>query len=192
METPLQDYSVTALLAFLDWCAEKGKMNARTASGRRVACNRVFHVLDEHERQDVRQLNLDEVFMRFANLEGQGFTPESLREYRRRVEKSIADFLEYRRDPTNWRPSTGSRMRDKRTDRAEQTRTPVARSSIRRDELPGMATAVRSSGTPVYPYPLRPDIMVFIHNLPTDLTVAEARRLGAYLQTLAADYTPES
>ena len=37
-----------------------------------------------------------------------------------------------------------------------------------------------------YPFPLRPDLMVYL-SLPRDLRRGEAQRLGAYLMSLAVD-----
>src|SRR5690606_29043690 len=123
MATEPQDYSVEALLSFLDWAATKGKMNQRTAEGRKVACNRLFSVLDEDERADVRTLDLDDIAARFHNLQGTSYTQSSLREYRRRVEKAITDFLEWKKDPSSWRPSTASPKTRDKGERSETLRS---------------------------------------------------------------------
>jgi len=192
MATERQDYSVEALLSFLDWAATKGKMNQRTAEGRKVACNRLFSVLDEDERADVRTLDLDDIAARFHNLQGTSYTQSSLREYRRRVEKAITDFLEWKKDPSSWRPSTASPKTRDKGERSETLRSEKPRgtgSSVQPRSIPPSWSPTEQ---PVYPYPLRPEVTVLISNLPRDLTLAEARRLGAFLQTLAVDYSPNA
>lgn len=52
----------------------------------------------------------------------------------------------------------------------------------------GMGGDMRSAGLPL-PFPLRPDFVAQLV-VPRDLTTAEAKRLGAFLLTLASDYEP--
>lgn len=61
----------------------------------------------------------------------------------------------------------------------------------RRGVAPGAGASPDSSGAATsISFPLRADFLVPV-SLPRDLTVAEAKRLGAFLLTLAADFKAE-
>ena len=97
--------SRAALLAFLDYLANKGLMNRTTASARKASAHKVLGILSDAEAEDISKLDLNEVVSRFHNLEGARYTPGSLNTYKSRTKAAIDDFLRYQKDPLNFKPS---------------------------------------------------------------------------------------
>jgi hypothetical protein len=58
-----------------------------------------------------------------------------------------------------------------------------------RAPLSGSLEAELSAGSIALGYPLRPDLLAQVV-VPRDLTLEEARRMGAFLVTLAVDFRP--
>src|SRR3954471_7905349 len=97
-----------AVLEFLGYCKDKGLMKAPTAEARKAAVNQVLGILGDDEASDVAKIDLDSVMRRFQNMHGSRYTPDSLKTYRARVKNSIFDFLRFRENPMDFRPSAGS------------------------------------------------------------------------------------
>lgn len=94
-----QDYSFDALIDFLGYLGKKGLMNRNTVVSRKASCNKVLSVLDPEELADLRNLDLDVVAQRSANLQGGEYAPKSLRVYKSRVNSSLDDFFATRKTP---------------------------------------------------------------------------------------------
>jgi len=157
-------------------------LNESTGRARKIAAQRILTVLDDHEKQDLRAIDLDTVFQRFANKNAKDFTPESLASYRSRLRSAIDDFLKYVSNPAAFRTGTISRT--------------SRRAEAQQDESAGKTFTKRfvrirpagNFGPPpgvVFPIPLRPDLVVQLHGLPADLTQAEADRIAAVVKALA-------
>jgi site-specific recombinase XerC len=174
------NYSIQELNKFLDYLRAKGLMKANAVAARKAAVNNILGILTAEEAKDVRALNLDEVAVRFANLKGSGFKPNSLRVYKSRVSASLADFLEYRKNPMTFRPSgSGQRNSSKR----EKNENPSA--AIKKNE-PQMSVEVNSEEV-IFPIPLRPNLVIKLVGVPGDLTKREARKIANVVMALAED-----
>src|SRR5690606_30286962 len=77
-----KNYSLQALNEFFDYLANKHLLNKNTVQSRRGAANKILGVLDENEASDLRQLDVELVFQRFANKAGKDYKPDSLMVYR--------------------------------------------------------------------------------------------------------------
>ena len=88
---------------------KRGSLRRELISAYKAATNAVFGVLDNEESQDLRQIDLDGVVTRFANLNGSKFTPESLKTYRSRASTALSDFLAYKADPIKFKPGLNAR-----------------------------------------------------------------------------------
>ncbi|RXH06296.1 hypothetical protein [Bradyrhizobium vignae] len=175
--------SQTDLLAFLDFLASKGLMTVGTVNGRKAAIRTLFSVLDEAELTDVTSLNLDEVSMRFLNKRGAEFKPESVRVYKSRVAGSIDDFRKYRADPLNFKIANASKPVTRTSKPAASQAKEVAGSV---DQSTPQTTGVFLSPSEiVFPIPIRPDVVVKVVGLPSDLTKTEAARIGNVINALA-------
>ena len=170
-----QNCSRNDLLRFLDYLSAKGLVPSATAAARKAAVGRVTGILSDEEAVDITNLDLDEIMVRFDNLNPHQFTPESLQTYRSRLKTSLEDFRSYRENPLNFRPGGNSRSKSKsngerrKSVSTELTVKPDVRSAPAGRSLPNIS---------VLPIPLRPDLTVQVAGLPFDLTQAEAKKIA--------------
>jgi hypothetical protein len=183
------DYSRAALARFIDFVVEKGLVHPATAQGWRVATTKVLEELSPEEAADVRRIEVEPIFRAFLNRNPGRLSPASVGEYRRRVGRAIEEFVRWVEDPGSYafRPGAG---------RAEQRR----RATLAPDDRPARPRSLHpaatasagpsdSAGGIALDYPLRPDLLAQVV-VPRDLTLEEARRMGAFLVTLAIDFKP--
>jgi hypothetical protein len=186
---PQPDYSREALGRLIDYVVEKGLVNPSTAQGWRVATTKVLEELPDQERADVRRIDVDATFRAFLNRNPGRLSPASVGEYRRRVGRAIEEFVSWIEDPGGygnrsaaWAIKTESRLRP-RPARLLCPEAAPARAPVRGPLNP------RNDAEMMLDYPLRPGLLARVV-LPRDLTVEEARRMGAFLVTLAGDFKP--
>ncbi len=178
------DRSGKALVEHWNWAAEKGLMNQHTAAALRTACAKVLEAVDGWEVSDVTTMDAEDVFRRFQNKNSKVYKPKTLEEYRRRFLQAVQQFVDYVNDPSGWRPHARSRTAREKPGRST-TRTPSSSGQSQ-----GPKGAVESAkGYMEYSYKL-PGDRTAVLRLPVDLTLADGRRVGAFLSTLATDFEP--
>jgi hypothetical protein len=166
------------LVDFLTYVQDKGLLNKNTAGALRAAARELLSI--EHEdiaKIDIRELDVEQLAQRFANLRAGKFAPQSLETYQSRFRKSVSMYLRFLDNPAGWRPDV-------------RTRPPAApdRTRGRSNGAPPGPTLPppASSGMIQYPFPIREGVIASL-TLPTDLRRAEARRLASFLESLAVD-----
>jgi hypothetical protein len=176
------DTSGKACVDFWKWAPSKGLVNANTATALRVAVTQVLGVIDNWETVDVATLDTDDVFTRFVNLKSSGFTPDSLQTYKSRFNRALRTFLDYAKDPAAWKPKAAATAK-KASNGSGAAGTPkdVSTDVVVTTQLP-----TSRIGLVEYPFPLREGRFAYL-KLPADLTLADVKRLTAYLTTLALD-----
>jgi hypothetical protein len=183
------DYSKDAFLKFLDYLSDKDLIKFETVRGWRSAASKLMEDLSEAEEADVRNIDLDLAVHRTANRDSGSVSPQSLKTYQQRVAIALKEFVKWRDDPSGYKPrGLNGQSRNKtngervtRPDRAKTT-SPVASGKPEKEVTP--------SGGLTLSYPLRSDFLAQVV-IPRDLTSVEAKRLGAFLLTIANDYQPE-
>lgn len=181
------DFSKNALMKFLDTVVAKGLINANTAGGLKAACSRILD--DLADTDDVRGVDVNTAVVRYNNRNPGALSPNSLAEYQRRVSRAISDFVSWVENPASFKPRArgASGKNGRKTENAGGQRATATHS-----DTPHTANAASpaptSTGLPLS-YPLRSDFLAQVV-IPRDLTSEEARRLGAFLLTLAADFRP--
>lgn len=189
------DYSKKAFLKFLDYVSDKGLIKFQTVRGWRSAALKLMTDLSEAEEGDIRTIDLDLAVHRAANRDSVSVSPESLNTYRHRVALAIQEFISWRDDPATYKPrgldgksrtklSNGAKSSDERMTPQERVRKGTSKASEQRE-----AETLVSSGLTLS-FPLRSDFLAQVV-IPRDLTAIEAKRLGAFLLTIAVDYQPE-
>jgi len=177
-------YSMGDLLDFLTHAGDRGLMPAATANALAVAVRNVLVVLDDNERKDLSRMDLVDVVKRFTNKRARDFTPSSLKEYGRRVQRAVALYTQWRGDPGNFAVKTratkiaGPKSRNKVADSNPRAHPPEE------FDAPLRATAGGGYSSSV---PIRTDWVVTMTNIPPDLTAAEAERLGKFIRMLAVE-----
>jgi hypothetical protein len=182
------DYSRAGLARFIEFVVEKGLVHPATAQGWRVSTSKVLEELSAEEAEDVRRIDVEATFKGFLNRNPGRLSPASVGEYRRRVGRAIEEFVRWMEDPGAYSFRPAARARVEPRSRAEP---PPERSTRARPSASATAPAT-VAGLPTgisLEYPLRPDLLAQVM-VPRDLTVEEARRMGAFLVTLAVDFKP--
>jgi len=168
-------FSRDSLLEFLDFLGKKGLMNKTTVASRKAATNTLLSILSDQEAEDVTKLDLNEVAMRFTNLKGVGFKPESIKVYKSRVSSAIEDLKQYRANPLSFKPSIVSPKPPSATKEKDSENNSVVRHK----------THVDSPTDVIFPVPIRPDVVVKIVGVPSDLTKREAAKIANVIAALA-------
>jgi hypothetical protein len=176
------DYSRDALARFIDYVVEKGLVHSSTAQGWRVATSKVLQEVTPAEREDVRRVDVEATFREFLRRNPERLSPASVGEYRRRVGRAIEEFVRWVENPGGYGPRAAAWSA--KAEARPRSRPPAPE----RAASPPSARAAKASDIALE-YPLRPDLLAQVV-VPRDLTVEEARRMGAFLVTLAVDFRP--
>ncbi len=182
------DYSSESLLQFLDYAAEKGLMNRHTARTKKVAVSSIFEILDDNELSDIRNLDVNDVIQRFAHLEGEKFTPKSLKDYKSRLNSSVRDFIRYRDNPLAYSAAKPKINKLKSTNNKKLKVPPNIKRKLGKNKTSSTESVTTNNNTfesPIFPIPIRNGEIVRIAGLPHDLTEAEAKRITAVITALA-------
>jgi hypothetical protein len=177
-----QGFSKSDLLKFLDYLADKGLMKGAAIASRKAAANAFLGILKPEEAEDLSNLNLDEVALRFANLKGSQFKPDSMRVYKSRVSSSLEDFKTYRKNPLAFKPSA-SIAKNSTTQKNDK---PGAKTKSQPTALTKEQFYVPSQEVS-FPIPIRPNVIVQLVGIPNDLTKREATKIANVVVALAQD-----
>jgi hypothetical protein len=192
------DGTGAGLLAFLEWTASHGELRPNTAQSIAVATRRVLAVEADPDAVDVRNLDREGLFDRFETLNRTNYTTASMKVYRSRFYKGLTMYLAWLDKRPDWKTAarpdgaevTARSASNGRPAGKGKARRVVHVEAISRQMRDGMA-AVRSesgSGSQMVPYdlPLRPGLRVRLV-LPEMLTRADAKRIAAFVDSLAFD-----
>jgi len=183
------------LVNFLGYAIQKGYLKAATGQAMKTAVKEVLSATEGAagwETVDLMSLDETDVLRRFETLRAMKFSSGSLATYKGRFSRAAAMFEEFRTSPTTWRPSVKQRSRAKGTNGSlvgapsspeAGAAEPVATSSPSSapGRHPGYGSAIIT-----YPFPLRQGVLASVE-LPPDLTRREARRLAAFIESLAIE-----
>ncbi len=172
-----KDYSQTAFLKFLRQGAVTGITSPATARSRKLAAEHLLIQLKSHERLDLRLLDVDELCSRFHKLQGSTIRPENIQVYKERLCSALKDFVSWTSDPAGFQSVEGEKpeavlVAARDTQGQAQAREELALNPPR-------------SPHDIFPIPIRDDLIVYLQNVPLDMTDAEARKIAAVVQALA-------
>jgi len=172
-----KDYSEAAFLDFLRQGAVSGITKPATARSRKLAAEQLLAQLRSHERIDLRLLDVDELCLRFHKLEGSTIRPETLQLYNERLSSGLKDFISWTANPVIFESIEGEKPES-----VEVAARDTPGQAQAREEL-----ALKPPRSPhdIFPVPLREDLIVYLQNVPLDMTQAEARKIAAVVQALA-------
>lgn len=181
------DYGKKALLAFADMLASKGLASTNTARGYKVAAAKII----DDEVTDVRTVEIPLAVKRYHNKNPGRLSPATLGEYENRVGSLIREFVKFHDDPQAYAgigrgtPTNPSKERSKKAPAPISSPEPAAESS-----MPPKTAPSASRGGLSLEFPLRADFLAQVI-VPRDMKAEEARRLCAFVKTLAIDFSPE-
>lgn len=172
-----KDYSQSAFLKFLRQGALTGITSPATARSRKLAAEQLLIQLKTHERSDLRLLDVDELCSRFHKLQGSTIRPENIQVYKERLCGALKDFISWTTDPAAFQSVEG-----------EKPEAVVV--AARDDEGQAQAREELTLNPPrsphdIFPVPIREDLVVYLQNIPLDMTWTEALKISAVVQALA-------
>jgi hypothetical protein len=173
-----------AILEFQDYQANKGLLAKGTAVARKAALSKVLGILPKEEAEDITGIDLDDVMIRFSNLQGKDYTPGSMNTYKSRVKAAIDDFEAYLSNPLGFRPSVNRRDRSTKSEK-----TPPKKGVPTEEyyEQHVKTSAPNFDASNILPIPLRADLTVRIQGLPFDMTLSEAKKIANVVLAMATD-----
>lgn len=192
--TPLSEPVKSTPEAVKEWLramGEKGQLPANTVRMRCTALDALTSILGPEEPREAKWLldNVKDLAQRWATVNNAA--PDTAMTYQSRVRTALQGYLDYRANPTGFRPNRRSAA--PRKDKAN-ARRPSERSSAnaRVEHTPTLESAENSSPLPrlLRTYPLGGG-REFAFALPDDgASVAEITRVAYHLLTLATDFDP--
>ena len=172
------------LIDFLNYASNKHLMSGNTAGALRVASKEVLSAIEPEgwEELDLRTVDVEDFGSRFERARAGKLKPESMLVYKSRFRNAVQMYFEYLSSPGTWRykaerPAAARRKATPSAAKVETTGTIESR----------MASAGKAMNVE-YPFPLRSGQLVKLI-LPADLTRPEAKRLGAFIDSLAIEAT---
>ncbi len=184
------DLSKDALIAFIESMERRGTLPAKKTKVWLTAIRAMLTDLSPAEDADIRKLDVESAFQRVYNKSPTKYGPATLQEYRVRINRAISEFERWAADPSGYKYSGPSVDRDKMNARKE------AKASALNSPQTGPPKKVRADSPPpaqsnglALQYPLRPDFLAQVL-IPRDLKADEARRIAAFIKTLATDFSP--
>jgi len=187
-------YSASEFIEFIDYLADKGLLKKATASARKAAASAFLDILDDDEKVDIRAIDLDSLAMRFANIQGSKFTPQSLTTYKSRYNSAYKDFISYRENPLGFTPNISQRKkRGKSSSTSTSSSNPIETVSKKPAKMmpgfsaPPTVTPDLSGETIIFPIPIRKGVIVKVAGVPVDLTEAEAGKIADVIKALAIE-----
>ncbi|MEM9533525.1 MAG: hypothetical protein AAGA23_21570 [Pseudomonadota bacterium] len=173
-------YSSQQLLAFLKQSAMEGRINPATARSRRNAAEQLLGQITDAESADLRALDVDDLCSRFHKLQGSSIRPESLEIYGQRLKAALQDFVSFTENPEAF-VAAGPENRQLRR-RKDRT------AGVNEEEKALEAIKLTSLQQPpdLLPIPIREDLVVYVQNLPLDLTEEEAGKIARIVEAHAS------
>lgn len=184
-------FSKAALIRFLDVAIQQGLVNANTGGGWKAACGRILE--DVADTDDIRSIDFKTAVVRYNNKHPGELSPNSLREYERRLGVITKEFVSYTSDPARYKPrSRGPALGNGKNDEAKQGSGPRPKTAQRAEQqaaLPEAPSRPAVAAGLSLEFPMRPDFLAQVV-VPRDMKVDEARRFSAFIMTLASDFSP--
>lgn len=177
MRMATADYSEAAFLDFLRQGTVAGVIRPSTARSRRMAAEQLLVQLKSNERLDLRQLDVDDLCTRFHKLQGSTIRPETLQIYNERLKAGLRDFFNWTQDPDGFTSVEGETSEVQRVAALDDPGQARAREEL--------ALNPPRSPHEILPVPIREDLVVYLQNVPLDLTPREADRIARVVKALA-------
>lgn len=180
------DYSKSGLLSFLKQSALAGRINPATARSQRHAAEQLLAQLTPEEAQDLRKLDVDKLCQRFHKLQGSTIRIETMALYRDRLSSSLIDFFNWSENPDGFVSVGGENKHLRKRNQNNQQARSAEEQALEEIKL-GAAELPKE----ILPIPLRKNLVVYIQNLPLDLSTSEAEKISRVVLALASDRCSE-
>jgi hypothetical protein len=170
-------YSEASFGEFMRQCVVLGLHNPATLRSRKLAAEQLLTELKSHERNDLRLVDMEELCSRFHKLQDSTIRPESLDIYKSRLQDAITDFIAWTDDQESFAPRESQFKANREMFKSESAEFQQAREEL--------ALNPPRSPLQIFPVPIRKDLVVYIQNVPLDMTPKEAEKIAAVVRALA-------
>lgn len=157
-----------------------GQLNPATARSRRNAAEQLLSQLGEDEAADLRELDVDQLCARFHKLQGSSIRAETLSIYGERLKAALQDFIAWSDNPEAFVPSSSETRQLRR-----RSETTGKAASDEQQALEQIKLTTVQQPPDLLPIPIRPELVVYVQNLPLDLTTDEAAKIARIIQAHA-------
>lgn len=177
-----EDYTPEKLIQFLRQSTIEGLLNPAVAKSRLNAVEQLFIELNDEERNDLRLIDVDVLCSRFHKLHDSSIRPEVLELYNKRLKAGLVDYFSWLDNPQSFFSIGGDSIRKDK--RYKSSKKEVSHEEKALEEIT-LATSEKASD--IFSVPLREDRVVYIQNLPLDLSQKEANKIASVIRALAVD-----
>ena len=175
-----EDYTRDRLFQFLRQSTIEGILNPAVARSRINAVEQLFSELNEAESLDIRKIDVDILCTRIHKINDSSIRPEVLHLYNKRVKAALHDYFSWVDNPDSFFSIGGDSIRkDKRHKSSSKEMT------VEQKALEDISLATSEASNEIISIPLREGRMVYVQNLPLDLTVREAQKIARVIVALA-------
>lgn len=180
------------MLLFLEDLVDRGRAQPGSVNPLKSAARQILSTVDgdDWESVDVRGVDVDDYMARFANKTHGTYTSGSLRAYSARLRRALTWYSAFLSRP-DWTPPQAGQRTPKRSSASrpqDDAATAAAGSSNAEQSSPAQPDD-RAPDLITYPFPLVDGRMVYLR-LPVRLSTADARRISAFLDSMAVDGPP--
>ncbi len=186
-------YTKSALMAFLKKAETTGLYKANTVGGLRAAASKLLE--DIQDSDDVRALDVEEAALRYHNKHPSELSSASLGEYQRRLRRLLSEFAAFNENPAGYRPkgrvTANSSVKAQSSKDQKLQKRPKMESPLSEEIIPTRGAESSAPSVPMLrlSYPIRDDVLAEVA-VPRGMTTDEAKRLCAFVMTLAKDFAP--
>lgn len=182
------------VIEYLDNLIAKGKATNAAIAPLKIAFGKVMQVIegDDWREVDVRKIDVEDYMSRFANLTMGTYSSQSLTSYKSRVTRALNWYIQFLEKP-GWTPEVARRSSTKQVKPKKPTIAPksAANTANTNPSPSGVDQSIgtgfeKVAGRVIYPYPLLDGQLVHV-SLPVKLTKRDAKRLSAFIESIAVD-----
>lgn len=185
----MRNGTVQGLLGFLENLKDKGRLSVGQVSPLKIAVTKVVSTVDGDTwlQTNVRDIDIDDYMRRFINKTDTFYTEQSLSTYRSRLARVQGWYLNFINNP-GWTPDVNKSrpVKNKTGSAAAKPSKPVSAPLPTPTAEHATNHVSQAQELITYPFPLSTGQLVRL-SLPAILPVTEARRLSAFIQSLAID-----
>ena len=125
----------------------------------------------------MRLVDCEELCSRFHKLQDSTIRPESLDVYKSRLRDALADFIAWTDNPESFQPKESEFKATRELLKNEPEEHKQAREELALDPP--------RSPLEIFPVPIREDLVVYIQNVPLNMTSEEAEKIARVVRALA-------
>jgi hypothetical protein len=183
------DGSIAGMFKWIQWTIDTHELIDATASSLRTACVKVLDVVDDHN-VPVDSIDVDDVTRKFHNKHRGTMKDATLDTYEQRFRQTVEMYKKWLVKDDSWRPAQRKSSAKKSTPNGKSTPADKGQVTSPAEQQTPKVDPPPQPGMITYPFPIRPGMQGRIM-LPEDLTMREAKRIAAFVSTLAFEDEPE-